>query len=69
MSTAGRPIIACEQCDCGETTLLKLSVFYRNDLDKTKNESVHNLVSTTYHVECPECGHAFSVDISAEALE
>jgi|KBSSwiStaDraftv2_1062776.scaffolds.fasta_scaffold2396645_1 hypothetical protein len=67
MSTAGQPIIACELCDC-ETTLLKLSVFYRNEFDKSKNESVQHLVSTIYHVECPDCGHAFSVDISAEVM-
>jgi len=60
--SAGQQNIACEQCGHAPTNLLKMTVYYKTDIDIATRETSHRLTSTIYDLECPKCGWRFVVE-------
>jgi hypothetical protein len=64
MSTAGTPVFACERCNHSPVDIHRMLVHDQTDLGNAKGEAPQQQVSTTYHLLCLKCGHAFSIDRS-----
>jgi len=62
MPTAGQPIIACQRCGHEQADVVKMTVSYTTEIDTITKETSHRHASTKYHLKCPKCCHAFSVD-------
>jgi ribosomal protein S27E len=56
-----QPEIPCAKCSQPLATIRKMTVTYETSIDLETNETVHHRVGITYGVECPDCGHSFSV--------
>lgn len=55
------PDFACAKCALPGATIRKMSVTYQTSFDVDARESVHRRLGVDYDLECPHCGHSYTL--------